>query len=859
MDTSLVSSQTVELLSQITGQKLTQKNLTPPVIFLANLVTVLLGVIFVDGTVAESEKQRLLTTLYRFSIPESHVRKLTHLMIKGVKDNQVYKQVNNLLGLAAPLSESEKLLLIGFGYEMSAADSEIDSREKKYLEIVAKHLGIKPQHLAILEAGFTHQANVEPAALNEVHFLLNPARFQELDTIFVKAASDMLATLPAKPKHKITKPHRNVSYGELKKFQEYRKQVNNCCYQLFQIIQDCTNRGFLPHTLIEEVEEISQKVKSQQFRLAVLGEFSQGKSTLLNALLGEEIQPVREIPCSGMVTVLKYGTQKRVVCRYKDGREEEIPFEEYQLKATISEDAALGCLSDELAHDEIDEIVFEHPDLELCSSGVEIVDSPGLNEHPDRTAITQKLLKDTDAVIFLTNASRSLTQVERDLLQDVRTQLNPGKENEPANNLFVVGNFIDLVRTEKGREQVRQRIERFVQGQNPIVAGENRVHFISAQAALDAILQGTEHDYLKAFQNFTQSIDKFLTFDSGKVKIKHFITQINRMVQKSLDGLYQFEEILKGKIQISEAEKQKILETIGEASGRDVKIKILAEIQQKEVIKQATDSWTKWREELKENIIQQSKYWDSVHSPVWSQDKLIKDYINKFTETMSQEIDIWGNKKLRDVILLKIIEDLDAKIAYELNAIQSEFQSIDMHIQTNLSQQIKVSKNVINDDITVFGGIGGGFGIGALAAGLMVFTGVGFIAVIVASVVATIAGSFGFGMLNSDGLKETIKGKVIEIGFQKFNESMDKNKLPAKLDEIIASVFENRVESASQVITQAIALYENLLEQQEKAHNETLEQREAEKMWIYQKHQELEQVQNGLEIILSKCTSDSKN
>ncbi|WP_292779716.1 hypothetical protein [Nostoc sp. NMS9] len=56
MDTSLVSSQAVELLSQITGQKLTLKNLTPPVIFLANLVTVLLGVIFVDGTVAESEK-----------------------------------------------------------------------------------------------------------------------------------------------------------------------------------------------------------------------------------------------------------------------------------------------------------------------------------------------------------------------------------------------------------------------------------------------------------------------------------------------------------------------------------------------------------------------------------------------------------------------------------------------------------------------------------------------------------------------------------------------------------------------------------------------------------------------------------
>ncbi|MEH1822989.1 MAG: dynamin family protein [Nostoc sp.] len=855
MDTSLVNSQTVELLSQITGQKLTPKNLTPPVIFLANLVTVLLGVIFVDGIVAESEKQRLLTTLYRFSIPESDVRKLTHLMIKGVKENQVYKQVNSLLALAAPLSESEKLLLIGFGYEMSAADGEIDPHEKKYLEILAKHLGIKPQHLAILETDFTHQENVEPIALDEVHFLLNPARFQELDTIFVKAASDMLATLPAKPKHKITKPHRNVSYGELKKFQEYRKQVDNFCYQLFQIIQDCTNRGFLPHTLMKELGKISQKIQSQRFRLSVLGEFSQGKSTLLNALIGEEIQPAREIPCSGIVTVLKYGSQKRVVCRYKDGREEEIPFEQYQLKATISEDAALGCLSDELAHDEIDEIVFEHPDLDLCSSGVEIVDSPGLNEHPERTAITQKLLKDTDAVIFLTNASRSLTQVERDLLQDVRTQLNHGKENEPANNLFVVGNFIDLVRTEKGREQVRQRIERFVQGQNSIVAGENRVHFISAQAALDAILRGDEDEYFNAFQNFTQSIEKFLTFDSGRVKIKHSISQINRVIEKGLDGLYKSNGTLDGKIHISEAEKQKILEKIGEASGRDVRIHLLADQLIELVFEQIAESWDEWREGLSDRMAQKSQYWNSEHNPVLSQDKLIRDYTNQFIRDLSTEIDEWGNKKLKEVILKENLNYLDTNIAYELDAIQGEFSRLDQNIQTNFSKQLKISINGINDDFTGMGGFGGGVGIGgALAAGLIVFTGLGFIAVIVASVAAAIAGSFGLGMLDFDGIKYQIKGKVFELGFEKFDESMDK--ISEKLDEIVGSVFNSRVESASRVIAQVIALYENLLEQQEKAHNETLEQREAEKMWIYQKRQELEQVQNGLEVIISKCGKD---
>ncbi|MDP5339463.1 MAG: TerB family tellurite resistance protein, partial [Nodularia sp. (in: cyanobacteria)] len=315
MDTSPVGAQTVELLSRITGKKLSQRDITPLVIFLANLAAVLLGVIFVDGNVAESEKQRLLTILYQFSLPETNLRQLTHLMIKGVKENQVYQKINDLLTLAAPLSASERLLLINFGYQISAADGEMDSREKKYLQIVSKQLGINPQHLAVLETGFIAYGNVELTAVNEVYALLDPSCFQKLDTIFVKAASDILKALPVKPEQNITKYHKKINYEELKFFHSYYQQVDNYCYKIFQIIDECQKQEFLPHTLIEEVSKISKKLQSQRFRLAVVGEYSQGKSTLLNALLGEEIQPVRDIPCSGAITVLKYGTQKRVICR----------------------------------------------------------------------------------------------------------------------------------------------------------------------------------------------------------------------------------------------------------------------------------------------------------------------------------------------------------------------------------------------------------------------------------------------------------------------------------------------------------------------------------------------------------------
>lgn len=283
-----------------------------------------------------------------------------------------------------------------------------------------------------------------------------------------------------------------------------------------QIIQDCTNRDVLPHTLATEVEKVSHKLQSQRFRVAVVGEFSQGKSTLINALVREKIQPVRAIACNGTVTVLKHGLRKQILCHYKDERKNQISEEQYQTLATISKEAARKHRSDELARSDIEEIIFEHPDLDLCKNAVEIVDSPGLNEHPDRAAVTQKLLKDADAVIFITDASKALTQGERNLIQELRTQINGGIENEPVNNLFIVVNKMDQLDSSEDRQDVKELVEEFAYGQIPAITGKQRVHFVSAKAAMKAILGKTQNEHLKTFHNFAQSLEKFLTRQSAE-------------------------------------------------------------------------------------------------------------------------------------------------------------------------------------------------------------------------------------------------------------------------------------------------------------------------------------------------------
>lgn len=850
MNTALVSLETVDLLSRITGQKLNQRDLTSPLLFLATLVTVLSGVIYSDGLVTAEEKQRLQVTLNQFA-PTPSMRQFTQLLVRGVGQHQVYKKLNELVKLAEPLSLSQKLLIVGLGYEMASVGGDVDVREKRYLQVIANHLKIDYQYLAVLEASFIHQGTVDSTTLEKMKSLLDPAQFRELEAVFVKAASGLVAILPTEPKFKKEQQHYSSSYNQLKEFQKSWQQLNNLCDQLYQIIKDCADRDFLPSSVIEEIGRVSQKLRSRQFRLAVVGEFSQGKSTLLNALLGEEIQPVRAIPCSGTVTVLRYGAQKRVVCRYKNGREEEVPFEQYKAIAAISKEAALAHRSEELAHSDIDEIIFEHPELDLCKSGVEIVDSPGLNEHPERTAITQKLLKNTDAAIFLVNAMRLLPEKEKDLLQDVKNQLSCGRENEPSDNLFILVNFIDLLDEEEDRIDVRLRLENFVKDRNLLSASENRIYYVSAKAALKAILNGTENEYLKSFHNFTQSLEQLLTVERGKLEINQAVTKINSLIDLGVNGIAQAVEVINGKIKISEATKQEILEQVGEASGRDVRIHLLAEQLIEQVIEEAAESWDEWWQGLGERMVEKAEKWHSEHNPVFSQDKLIRDYIDHFMRDLSKEIDDWGSRELKDVILQRNLKILEVNIEIELEKIKAQFISLDQQVNSDFSNQLKLAIEGINDDFVGAGGFLGGVGVGgALAAGLLVFTGLGLVAVILTSVAAAIASSFGLGMLDFDGLRDQIKFKVLDLGFQKFEASMDN--VSKKLYEIVTSVFDSKVEAASQVIEQAISLYENLLEQQDKAHIETLEQREAEKAWLTQKCQEIKQVQMNIGVTLNE-------
>ena len=148
-------------------------------------------------------------------------------------------------------------------------------------------------------------------------------------------------------------------------------------------------------------------------------------------------------------------------------------------------------------------------------------------------------------------------------------------------------------------------------GQDGIITGNNRIHYISAQSALDGILENKKDDYVKSFQFFTQSVEQFLTHELGDIKINQTKRELNRLVNLYNSELKQFEKLITKKIKISQKNKQKIFDCIGEATGREVKMGLLVNLILEDTIENVLEYWDKWVENLANRLVKNSEKWTS--------------------------------------------------------------------------------------------------------------------------------------------------------------------------------------------------------------------------------------------------------
>src|SRR6185503_1960217 len=114
-----------------------------------------------------------------------------------------------------------------------------------------------------------------------------------------------------------------------------------------------------------ELDRIGRRL-NQPIRIALAGTLKAGKSTLLNALVGEDIAPTDATECTRVVTWFRHGATPNVTARYGGGRLMNVPVRRR------------GGLTFDLGHltaNDVECIDVEWPTVRL--SQTTLVDTPG--------------------------------------------------------------------------------------------------------------------------------------------------------------------------------------------------------------------------------------------------------------------------------------------------------------------------------------------------------------------------------------------------------------------------------------------------------------------------------------------------
>ena len=173
------------------------------------------------------------------------------------------------------------------------------------------------------------------------------------------------------------------------------------------------------------------------FLLVIAGEFNSGKSSFINALLGERVLPEGVTPTTDRINILRHGAVVSEQLR-----------EAYLLERT-------------------------HPADVLRE--INIVDTPGTNAIIRRhEELTRDFVPRSDLVLFVTSADRPFTESEREFLEQIR---------EWGKKVVFIVNKIDILTRPEEREQVI----RFVREHATTLLGETpEIFAVSARRAMDA-------------------------------------------------------------------------------------------------------------------------------------------------------------------------------------------------------------------------------------------------------------------------------------------------------------------------------------------------------------------------------------
>lgn len=224
-----------------------------------------------------------------------------------------------------------------------------------------------------------------------------------------------------------------------------REQLTNYIATIEGMIKRTCNNS----AIVEQIENLKSDIQNDFFTVLVVGEFKRGKSTFVNAFLGEELMIADVLPETATIQAVMYEEKKTAEVLYLDGHKESGVAERAFFERFSAKNSAEA--------EQIKYIKVGYP-CEILKNKIVLVDTPGVEDlNAQRVQVTYDFLPKANAVIFLLDATSPLKRTEKEFIED--HLLNRGMSNV----IFVVNKMDmldeDEVDIEAHLEQIKERIK----------------------------------------------------------------------------------------------------------------------------------------------------------------------------------------------------------------------------------------------------------------------------------------------------------------------------------------------------------------------------------------------------------------
>lgn len=261
------------------------------------------------------------------------------------------------------------------------------------------------------------------------------------------------------------------------------------------------------------IQRLLADLAEDAFRLAVIGKYNRGKSSLMNAMLGHYWLPTGILPLTSVITTVRYGTKQRVLIRTEGSSlAHEISLRD--LPQYVTEEFNPG------NRKRVDVAEVQLPS-DLLRYGFLFIDTPGLGSGiTANTEATQRFLPEVDAAVVVLSFESPLDQGDIDLLLTLHRM---------RRKLFIVLNKADLVSPDE-----RDRITSFVRDRLAEQLQEVPLLFplsvrdgLSARTALnDALLEQS------ALRKFEDQLVHFLTTQKSDLFLRRLVERTRDLLEQ---------------------------------------------------------------------------------------------------------------------------------------------------------------------------------------------------------------------------------------------------------------------------------------------------------------------------------------